>query len=216
MPLLKAAVVIVADAPLARFVAVRQMRTLEARDPATTAHAARVRRWCMLLADAIGLDAPRRRQLSLAARFHDIGKVGMPAAIVYKPGPLTSAEQAVIREHPVLGERLLRPHLQCPTTLAAIRHHHERLDGRGYPDGLRGERVPLLARLLAIADCFDALTTVRSYRAALPVEEATAILRSGAGSHFDAALVRAFLPVCTAHDKTDPEADFNVSAPGSV
>src|SRR5205823_1241871 len=97
----------------------------------------------------------------------------------------------VVRQHPSTGERILAPVVRNRTVLAAIRGHHERLDGSGYPDGLRGDRIPLLARLISIPDCFDALTTSRAYRAALPVDRALDILREGSGCHFEPTFVRA-------------------------
>jgi HD-GYP domain-containing protein (c-di-GMP phosphodiesterase class II) len=151
-----------------------------------------VRGYALRLGEAVGLDSRQRRLLSLAAKLHDIGKVGVPDAILHKPAALDADEDRVVREHPVIGERILAPVIRHREVLAAIRGHHERLDGRGYPDGLRGEAVPLLARLIAIPDCFDALTTSRAYRAALPAGQALAILDAGAGSHFDPEFVRAF------------------------
>jgi response regulator RpfG family c-di-GMP phosphodiesterase len=168
-------------------------RTVEERDAYTAGHARRVRRYCLLLAKAIGLDARQRRLLGLAAQLHDIGKVAVPDAILNKPGPLSAEELGVVRQHPATGERILAPVVRNRAVLAAIRGHHERLDGTGYPDRLRGEHIPLLARVMAIPDCFDALTTSRAYRAALPLEQACEILRAGAGPHFEPAFVRAFL-----------------------
>jgi putative nucleotidyltransferase with HDIG domain len=169
------------------------VKTLEERDPSTAGHSLRVRRYALRLADVLGLDPRERRQLSLAAKLHDIGKVGVPEAILNKPGPLTVAEDLIVREHTVIGERILRPVVRNAAVLAAIRGHHERLDGSGYPDGLRGDQIPRLARLIAVADCYDALTACRSYRAALPRKEALEILKFGAGTHFDPDLIRAFL-----------------------
>jgi HD-GYP domain-containing protein (c-di-GMP phosphodiesterase class II) len=108
---------------------------------------------------------------------------------------LTSEENQLVQLHPVIGERILTPIIQDRVILAGIRGHHERIDGGGYPDGLRGDRVPLLARLIAVPDCFDAMTSHRAYRAALPVEEALKVLRAGSGTHFDPSFVRAFLEV---------------------
>jgi putative two-component system response regulator len=174
------------------------VRAMEERDPSTAGHSARVRRYCLALADELGLDARLRRRLGLAAKLHDIGKVGVPEAVLNKPGRLTAAELAAVREHPVIGERILSPVVRDPRVLAAIRHHHERLDGTGYPDGLRGDRVPPLARLIAVADCFDAVTSARAYRAALSVPQALDLLRDGAGTHLDPEFVRAFLAVAAA------------------
>src|SRR5262249_56530124 len=104
-----------------------------------------------------------------------------------------AGEVALVREPPVLGERILCPIIRSQTVLAGIRGHHERLDGTGYPDGLRGDRIPLLARLIAIPDCFDALTSHRAYRAALPTEQALEVLRAGSGTQFDPEFVRVFI-----------------------
>jgi response regulator RpfG family c-di-GMP phosphodiesterase len=170
-------------------------RTMEERDPYTAGHSRRVRDYALHLADAIGLGRKQCRLLDLAAQLHDIGKVAVPDAILHKPAALTPEEFAIVRLHPETGERILAPVVRNRVVLAAIRGHHERLDGSGYPDGLRGEQIPLLARLIAIPDCFDALTTSRAYRAALPVARAVEILRDGAGTHFEPDFVRAFLPL---------------------
>ncbi|HBI46960.1 MAG TPA: two-component system response regulator [Planctomycetales bacterium] len=171
------------------------VRTMEERDPCTAGHSLRVRCYALRLADAVGLPKRQRKYLSLAAKLHDIGKVGVPEAVLNKPGALTEDEFRLIREHPVIGERILSPILRNPEVLAGIRGHHERLDGTGYPDGLAGERVPLLARLIAIPDCFDALTTSRAYRAALPAPKALEIIRASAGVHLDSEFVEAFVSI---------------------
>jgi putative nucleotidyltransferase with HDIG domain len=169
------------------------VRVVEERDPYTAGHSRRVRAYALHLAAALGLERRLRKQLSLAAMLHDIGKVGIPDGILHKPERLTAEEDRIIRSHPEVGERILSPIVRSRAVLAAIRGHHERLDGSGYPDGLAGEQVPLLARLIAIPDCYDALTTARSYRAALPPHEALAIVQAGAGSQFDPLFVRTFL-----------------------
>jgi response regulator RpfG family c-di-GMP phosphodiesterase len=171
------------------------VRTLEARDPYTSGHSLRVRRYALRLAQVLDLDACQRSRLSLAAKLHDIGKVGVPEAILNKPSLLTAGELRVVREHPLIGERILSPIIRNRSVLQAIRNHHERPDGQGYPDGLRGERIGLLARIIAVADCYDALTSERAYRQALTPLEAREVLIAGAGSQFDLRLVRAFLRV---------------------
>jgi response regulator RpfG family c-di-GMP phosphodiesterase len=170
-------------------------RAVEERDPYTAGHSRRVRAYALELARALRLDARQRKQLSLAAQLHDIGKISIPDHVLHKPGKLTPEEFRSVQAHPATGERILAPVVRNKAVLAAIRGHHERLDGTGYPDGLRGMQVPLLARLIAIPDCFDALTTSRAYREALPLEEAMRILRDGAGKHFDPELVQLFLPL---------------------
>jgi HD-GYP domain-containing protein (c-di-GMP phosphodiesterase class II) len=119
----------------------------------------------------------------------------VPEVILNKPDRLTREEEAVVREHPGIGERILSPIIRDRGILAAIRGHHERLDGNGYPDGLQGDQVPLLARLIAVPDCYDALTTSRAYRPALPKSQALDILCAGSGTQFDPDLVRTFLKV---------------------
>jgi response regulator RpfG family c-di-GMP phosphodiesterase len=171
------------------------VRAMEEADPYTAGHSLRVRRYARQLGGAVGLGARDLRRLSLAAKLHDIGKVGVPDAVLHKPGPLTAQEHRQVRQHPLVGERILAPVIHDRAVLAAIRGHHERLDGTGYPDGLAGERIPLLARLIAIPDCFDALTTSRAYRPALPVAGAVEVLRAAAGSQFDPALTEAFLSI---------------------
>jgi response regulator RpfG family c-di-GMP phosphodiesterase len=169
------------------------VRTLEARHPSTCGHSLRVRHYTVRLAELLGWPERERRRLGLAAKLHDIGKVGTPEGILNKPAALTRAEEAVVREHPVVGERILAPTIRSRAVLAAIRGHHERWDGGGYPDGLAGERIPLLARTIAVADCFDALTSFRPYRDPLPRREALELIRAGAGTQFDPALVPPFL-----------------------
>lgn len=169
------------------------VRLQEERDPYTAGHSRRVQMYAGELARAIGLDRRQRKRVHLAAGLHDIGKAGVPEALLNKPGPLEFDEERAVREHCVIGERILRPIIRCRPVLAAIRGHHERLDGNGYPDGLRGDQIPLLARLIAIPDCFDAMTTSRAYRDALPVEEALSLLTRNAGRHYDPGLVRTFI-----------------------
>lgn len=169
------------------------VRTVEERDRYTAGHSRRVRVYAKQLAAVLGLERRLRQQLNLAAVLHDVGKVGIPDGILHKPDRLTPEEELVVRSHPEMGERILAPIVRSKAVLAAIRGHHERIDGSGYPDGLAGEHIPLLARILAIPDCYDALTTSRAYRPALPMHEALAILEAGSGSQFDPPLVRAFL-----------------------
>jgi response regulator RpfG family c-di-GMP phosphodiesterase len=171
------------------------VRLLEARDPYTCGHSLRVSTYKQQMAKSIGLDDRMQKRLSLAAKLHDIGKVALPEAILNKPGPLTAEEFTLVRKHPAIAERILAPVLRNRSVLEAIRGHHERFDGLGYPDNLRGGNIPLLARILAIADCFDALTSHRAYRPALPRQDAIAILQDGAGTQFDPDLVALFLTV---------------------
>jgi putative two-component system response regulator len=169
------------------------VRTLEARDSYTSGHSRRVRSLSLRLATRMGLDERRRQQLSLAAGLHDIGKVGLAEGILTKPAPLDADELLLVRQHPVIGERILRPIIRSRTVLSAIRGHHERYDGQGYPDGLRGDRIPLLARIITVADCFDAISSARAYRSARPPREALELLMAGRGGQFDPELVPPFV-----------------------
>jgi len=171
------------------------VKAMEERDPSTAGHSLRVREYAVRLGEALGLDRRRMKRLSLAAKLHDIGKVGVPEAILHKQSTLTPEEDRIIREHPVIGERVLTPIVHCKEVLAAIRGHHERIDGLGYPDGLKGDAIPLLARIIAIADCYDALTTSRAYREPATPDQALELIRAGAGAQFEAQFVRAFLEV---------------------
>src|SRR5262249_13758763 len=145
--------------------------------------------------DAVCLNQADRRRLQLAATLHDIGKIGVPEVILNKPSRLSKEEYAVVCTHPVIGVRILQPVIRSQAVLAAIRGHHERLDGSGYPDGLTGSQIPLLARLLTVADCFDALTSARAYRPALPTRAALDVLHEGAGKQFEPEFVRALVEV---------------------
>jgi response regulator RpfG family c-di-GMP phosphodiesterase len=169
------------------------VRAMEERDPSTAGHSLRVRAHALSLGEAVGLTRLEMKQLELAAKLHDIGKVGVPEAILHKQGALTEEEDLIIREHPIIGERVLTPIVRSRAVLAAIRGHHERIDGQGYPDGLRGDAIPLLARIISIADCYDALTMSRAYREPMDAREALEHLRAGAGTQFEAAFVEAFV-----------------------
>jgi putative two-component system response regulator len=143
-------------------------RSIEAKDPYTGGHCERLSAYSVALGKRLGLPPEQLLALSRGGIVHDIGKVAVPDHILLKPGPLTAEERKVIEQHPVVGERICAPLKSFRLVLPIIRHHHERLDGSGYPDGLKGERIPLLARLLTTVDIYDALTTDRPYRPALP------------------------------------------------
>ncbi|MBM4073855.1 MAG: HD-GYP domain-containing protein, partial [Planctomycetes bacterium] len=164
---------------------------LRRRDPATGAHSLRVKEYALDCAEALGLDEHSQWRLGLAALLHDIGKLRVSHAILHKPGLLSAQERGVVAKHAVDGETMVA-FLRNRTVLQAVRSHHERYDGTGYPDGLKGRQIPLLARLLAVADCFDALTSARSYKPALSWSEAMTRLRRGAGSQYDPDMV----PIC--------------------
>lgn len=166
---------------------------LEVKDPYTGGHSVRVGRYAMAIAKDLGLDADHLSQLELGSRLHDIGKIGVREAILNKNGPLTEAEYLHVMEHPVIGWRILSPLLRdAPHALDVVRSHHERFDGRGTPDRLAGEAIPLGARIAAVADSFDAMTSGRPYRAGMAVEVALAELQRCAGAQFDPVCVQAF------------------------
>lgn len=164
---------------------------VEAKDVYTKGHSVRVARLVALIARELCLPPERERILYQAAILHDLGKIGIPDSVLQKPGPRTPDEFALVREHPVRSWEIARQVRSFAPMLPAIRWHHERLDGSGYPDGLRGDEIPLDARILAVADLFDALTSARPYRPALSVPKALAVLRDEAGIRLDAACVAA-------------------------
>ena len=158
-------------------------------------HVERVAGYVGLIADELGFDAERCSQLSLASTLHDIGKIGVPDAILLKEGPLTPDERGEMERHAERGRAFLEGSDSELVKLAAeiAASHHERWDGTGYPNRLAGEAIPLSGRIVAVADVFDALTSRRTYKKAWPPDEAKAYLAANAGSHFDPACVEAFL-----------------------
>jgi cyclic di-GMP phosphodiesterase len=168
-------------------------RAVEARDRYTIDHAERVGRYARELGLVVGLDNEAADWVYMGGVLHDVGKIAIRDAVLLKPGPLDDAEWGVMRTHPVEGERICQPLKSTIPVLPTIRHHHERFDGTGYPDGLAGERIPLSARLVAIADSWDAMTSNRIYRASLGETEARRRLEAGAGAQWDATLVRRYL-----------------------
>ncbi len=166
---------------------------VEAKHKYTKGHSERVHLISCFLARKLGLKRHAREVLHWASLFHDVGKISVPDAILNKPGTLTDEEFAIIKRHPVVGYEVLSHIEQLHEALPGIRHHHERMDGSGYPDGLKGEEVPLAARIIAVADVYDALTSTRSYRPAMPVSKALEIMRAGEGRHFDSQVLHLFL-----------------------
>jgi len=166
---------------------------LEAKDEYSAGHSLRVAAIASKMAEHRWGFSPQSREVEMAGRVHDIGKVGIRESILGKPDRLTEDEFRHIREHPVLGERILSPVDHLGGIAKLVRHHHERFDGRGYPDGLKGEDVPDGARILAIADTFDAMTTARPYRSAISLEIAVAEVERNLGLQFDPVWGRLFL-----------------------
>ncbi len=167
-------------------------RSIDARDPCSAGHSERVAAYSVVLARAMGVPEAQHETLRRAGMLHDIGKAGVPDTVLLKAGPLEPHERELIESHAAIGFEMLRDLPFLSDALPAIRGHHERWDGGGYPDRLSGDRIPLHARLLAVADSFDAMTSARPYRTALPLDEAARRLRADAGRQFDGAVVSAF------------------------
>lgn len=167
--------------------------TLELKDPYTRGHSERVAAYAMNMAEATGKFKPSElNNYYYACLLHDIGKVNIPDAILTKPGKLTDEEFDIIKTHPVVGAEAIRDVEGIADNIDVITHHHERWDGKGYPDGLAGENIPFLARVTAVADAFDAMTSSRSYRPALEFEVAYQRILDGQGSQFDPQMVKLF------------------------
>jgi putative two-component system response regulator len=158
---------------------------VEARDAFTEKHTQRVGESARLLGVRFGLDDAALDTLYRGGIIHDIGKIGVSDSILHKPGPLDPAEVPQMQAHVAIGENIVRPLRSTEGLLPVIRHHHERFDGHGYPDGLRGREIPRVARIVSVCDAFDALVNDRPYRTRRSTEEALAVLRAGAGSQWD-------------------------------
>lgn len=171
----------------------------EARDRYTGGHNLRVALFALRLAQALDLPPEQKRAIAHGAVIHDVGKIALPDSILNKPSALTDSEFEAVRKHPVTGFQISTYLGMNRSELAVIRHHHERFDGRGYPDGLAGEDIPLVARVVAVADVFDALTSARSYREAWQADRADALISENAGTQFD--------PSCVAAWQQIPEED---------
>lgn len=168
-------------------------QAVDSKNPYTKGHSDRVSRYSLALAARLQFSEAQSDLLRRAAILHDIGKIAVPDAILNKNGPLTSEEQEVIRSHPLNGVRMVEPLESVKDTIPLIRWHHERMDGKGYPDGLPGDQIPLLVRVLSVADVYDALSSDRPYRAGLPLEHCLTLLRvNAANGGLDPELVDAF------------------------
>jgi putative two-component system response regulator len=171
-------------------------RIIEARDPYTEDHCDRLAQYASALGTALNLDRADLDALYRGAFLHDVGKIAIPDRVLLKKGRLTAKEFAIMKQHPVIGDDLCRTVRSFHAVRPIVRHHHERLDGRGYPDGLAGDQIPLLARIVGVVDVFDALTSDRPYRAALGVDVAVQMMRDDAKAGWcDPALLDAFIEV---------------------
>ncbi len=179
-------------------------RTIDAKSPWTAGHSERVTSIAVALGEWIGLPEPELERLYRGGLLHDIGKIGIPGEILDKAGPLTEDERAIIETHPVVGARILTPVTPYADVLGMVRSHHERWDGHGYPDQLAGEAIPRLARILSVADVYDAISSARPYRDRMAPDEVLAIIRKGVGTSFDPAVATAFLAMM---EQTQPGRD---------
>ena len=170
---------------------------IEMKDGYTEGHCARVKNWAAGIGRGMGLSPRGINDVVIAAMLHDIGKIGVPDAILNKPAKLDEEEFKVIRGHPARGADVLAAFKRLAGAAEVIRHHHEAYDGTGYPGGLRGERIPRGARIVAVIDAYDAMTSTRSYRPAMPAAKGMAILRENRGKQFDAEVVDLFCRLLT-------------------
>ena len=171
---------------------------LEAKDKYTSGHSQRVTEIAVAIAQEIDMPRDMVEKIRLAGLIHDIGKIGIRDAVLDKPGRLTDEEYQHVKSHPELGERILAPVVEDREIMDMVRHHHERYDGRGYPDGLEAAQIPAGARIMAVADSYDAMTSDRPYRQAMSAEEACAEIQRCRDSQFDPDVVDAFLKVAKA------------------
>lgn len=175
------------------------IRAVETKDYYTRGHSERVAKASVLIAEQLGMREDRVEMLRYAGMLHDVGKLGVPTKLLQKTGPLDDAEFAAIKLHPSRGFEMIHGISFLDEAMLGVKHHHERVDGRGYPDGLSGQEIPEFARVIAVADAFDSMTSTRSYRSARTVEAAVAELRRWAGTQFDAAMVDALIAAVEHH-----------------
>ncbi len=177
------------------------LNALDQKDHYTFGHSMRVAYFSLVVGQQLDLNSEDMYDLELSALFHDIGKIGIPDAVLNKPARLEESEFQIMKQHPVKSGEILIGFEGFEQIARNARHHHERFDGRGYPDGLKGEEIPLYARIILIADTFDAMTSTRPYRQGLPYEVAFEELRQFAGTQFDAKLVEMFIKGMTEEEK---------------
>ena len=170
-------------------------QTVEAKDPYTRGHSDRVSEYSVLIGEKLGLDENTLHILKIGGLFHDIGKIGIPDSILLKESKLSDNEYSQIKNHPMIGVHMLGDANIFKDIIPMVKHHHERFDGRGYPSQLAGENIPLIARVAAVADTFDAMTSKRSYRDALPLDIVKTEIEKCSGSQFDPDIAKAFLDI---------------------
>jgi HD-GYP domain-containing protein (c-di-GMP phosphodiesterase class II) len=182
---------------------------LDLKDIGTGVHSTRLAEWALRVARKLEIPEKNLYQVEVAALLHDIGKIGVPDAILKKPGQLTAEERAVINRHPEYSWSILRLFSGLQEASLYALHHHESVDGRGYPAGLKGDDIPLPSRIVSVIDAYDAMVSHRCYRAGLPHEEAVRRLLSGSGTQFDTKVVQAFISIA------EQEADEVFAAAGT-
>jgi len=170
-------------------------KLIEMRDPYTRGHSEKVSRWSEIVAQKLGLNEKEQEEINLAAKLHDIGKISIPDRILNKPGPLSKEEYAEVKKHPALGADIFSNIDSLKEVSEIIRHHHEWYNGRGYPDGLAGKKIPLGSRIISVVDAYQAMTSDRPYRRAFSKEKAIYELKRRAGSQFDPEIVRIFIRI---------------------
>ncbi len=168
-------------------------QAIDAKDPYTRGHSMRVNKYSVILAKELGLKGAQLREIHVSSLMHDVGKIGIDDAILQKPGKLTDEEFEVMKTHTILGANILAPIRQMKRIIPGLRWHHERMSGQGYPDGLSGDQIPLMARIIAVADTFDAVTTDRPYQKTMTFDEALQVLERLRGDALDTKIVEAFM-----------------------
>ncbi len=185
------------------------LNALKCKDDYTWGHSLRVAYLCISVGKEMGLSENELYELEVSALFHDIGKIGVPDAVLLKPSRLTEEEFLEMKLHPTKSYQILEDFPVFHKMAVNAKHHHERYDGRGYPDGLKGENIPLFSRIILIADTFDAMTSTRPYRKGLPFETAFSELKEFAGSQFDPMVVEHFIKAMT-KEQSKNQATFNL------
>jgi putative two-component system response regulator len=182
---------------------------VEAKDPTTEGHLHRMAEYAVRLGQEMALDTPQLEALRISGVLHDVGKMGVSESILAKPGPLDDFEWEEMRRHPVIGEEICTTLRHVRDIRPVIRHHHERIDGQGYPDGLRGAQIPVLARVISAVDAFDAMSSDRPYRDALPCDQILEQLKEGSGSQWDPDIVSTLIGLIEAESPPFAQAVSN-------